>query len=49
MPRIERNAAGEDVRVDTEEFGCVTIEAPAASTKTKSKAACSEPGTDGEE
>lgn len=39
MARVEKNAAGEDVRVDTEEFGCVTIE-PA-----KSGAASAKPTT----
>lgn len=42
MARVEKNAAGEDVRVDTPEFGCIVIEA-AAPTKTKAKAAPSEP------
>lgn len=38
MARVEKNAAGKDVRVDTEAYGCVTIAAqsapasPAAST-----------------
>ena len=42
MARVEKNAAGEDVRVDTPEFGCLVIEA-APATKTKAKAAPSEP------
>lgn len=37
MPRVEKNAAGEDVRVDTPDFGCIVIEA-AAPAKSKSKA-----------
>lgn len=50
MARVEKNAAGEDVRVDTPEFGCITIEAAApapppatAPAKTKAKPAPSEP------
>lgn len=43
MARVEKNAAGEDVRVDTAEFGCFTVdpaaEAPAPKTKTKAKPA----------
>lgn len=42
MARVEKNAAGENVRVDTEEFGCVTIEAAkpgAASAKFTTKSA----------
>jgi hypothetical protein len=42
MARVEKNAAGEDVRVDTPAFGCITIEA-AAPTKSKAKPAASEP------
>lgn len=42
MARVEKNAAGEDVCVDTPEFGCIAIEA-AAPEKTKAKAATSEP------
>lgn len=38
MARVEKNAAGEDVRVDTPEFGCITI-APDPAPKTKAKAA----------
>lgn len=34
--RVEKNAAGEDVRVDTPEFGCITI-APEPTPKTKAK------------
>jgi hypothetical protein len=26
MARVEKNAAGEDVRVDTPEYGCIVIE-----------------------
>ena len=39
MARVEKNAAGEDVRVDTPEFGCITIaaETPDIATKTKAK------------
>lgn len=37
MARVEKNAAGEDVRVDTPEFGCIVIEAAAPATKTKAK------------
>lgn len=40
MARVEKNAAGEDVRVDTPEFGCIVIEA--APTKSKAKPADSE-------
>ena len=43
MARIEKNAAGEDVDVDTPEFGCFVIEASAPETKTKAKAAKGEP------
>lgn len=45
MARVEKNAAGEDVRVDTPDFGCITIEdaAPETAPKTKAKAAPSEP------
>jgi len=49
MPRIELNAAGEEVRVDTEAFGCVTIEAPAPALKTKAKPEAGEAVIDGEE
>lgn len=42
MARIEKNAAGEDVRVDTADFGCITI-APDPAPKTKAKAADSAP------
>lgn len=38
MARIEKNAAGEDVRVDTPAFGCIVIEAAAPEPKTKAKA-----------
>lgn len=37
MARVEKNAAGEDVRVDTPEFGCIVIEAAAPAPKTKAK------------
>ena len=43
MARIEKNAAGEDVRVDTADFGCIVIEAAAPEPKTKAKAAKSAP------
>ncbi len=36
MARVEKNAAGEDVRVDTPDFGCITVEATAP-TKPKAK------------
>lgn len=36
MARVEKNAAGEDVRVDTAEFGCITI-APEPTPKSKAK------------
>lgn len=50
MPRIELNAAGEEVRVDTEEFGCVTVEpATPKTTKAKAKPESGEAETDGEE
>lgn len=45
MARVEKNAAGEDVPVDTPEFGCIVIEAAApaetaepAAAKSKAKA-----------
>lgn len=47
MARVEKNAAGEDVRVDTAEFGCLVIEA-AAPAKTKAKPAPSEDEADTE-
>jgi hypothetical protein len=43
MARIEKNAAGEDVPVDTAEFGCIVIEAAAPTPQTKAKAAASKP------
>lgn len=45
MARVEKNAAGEDVRVDTPEFGCFTVEPekPAPATKTKAAAKAAEP------
>lgn len=48
MPRVEKNAAGEDVRVDTPEFGCIVIEAAAPEPKSKAKAAKCEPCADAE-
>lgn len=45
MARVEKNAAGEDVPVDTPEYGCIVIPAAAdpveepAASKTKAKAA----------
>lgn len=39
MARIEKNAAGEDVRVDTADFGCIVIDAVAPEPKTKAKPA----------
>lgn len=42
MARVEQNAEGEDVRVDTPEYGCITI-APEPAPKTKAKPAASEP------
>lgn len=37
MPRVDKTAAGEDVRVDTPEYGCFVIDEtkPAAAPKTK--------------
>jgi hypothetical protein len=50
MPRVEKNAAGEDVPVDTPEFGCIVIEptppAPATKTKAAAKAAAPEGETE---
>lgn len=45
MSRVEKNAAGEDVPVDTPEFGCFTIasEKPAAATKSKAAAKAAAP------
>jgi len=45
MARVEKNAAGEDVRVDTAEYGCIVIDDAASetATKTKAKAAKSAP------
>ena len=43
MARVEKNAAGEDVPVDTPEYGCIVIEAAAPEPKTKAKAAKGEP------
>lgn len=45
MARVEKNAEGEDVRVDTPEYGCITIPAaaPEPAPKSKAKAAESEP------
>ena len=51
MARVEKNAAGEDVRVDTPEFGCIVIEAaaePAKNTKAKAAPSVSEAPTEGE-
>lgn len=49
MHRVEKNAAGEDVRVDTPDFGCIVIEAAAApEPKSKAKAAKCEPCADAE-
>lgn len=42
MARVEKNAAGEDVRVDTADFGCIVIDpaaAPEPAPKTKAKPA----------
>jgi len=48
MARVEKNAAGEDVRVDTPEFGCFTIKpekpAPADKPKPAAKAAATDEG-----
>lgn len=39
MARVEKNAAGEDVRVDTPEYGCIVIEdAKPAAPKNKAAA-----------
>lgn len=39
MARVEKNAAGKDVRVDTAEFGCIVIkETTPAAQKTKAAA-----------
>ena len=45
MSRVEKNAAGEDVRVDTADYGCIVIEPtpPATATKTKAAAKAAEP------
>lgn len=40
MPRIEKNAAGEDVDVSSPAFGCKTVEHAKPATKSKTK-----PGT----
>ncbi len=51
MARVEKNAAGKDVRVDTADFGCIVIEAaaePAQKTKAKAAASVSEAPTEGE-
>ena len=32
MARVEKNAAGEDVPVDTPEYGCIVIDAAAVET-----------------
>ena len=51
MARVQKNAAGEDVRVDTPAYGCKTVEhakpAPAETkSTTKSKAKAEEPSAD---
>ena len=47
MARIQKNAAGEDVPVDTPEFGCITI-APEPAPKIKAKPVADAPATDTE-
>lgn len=39
MSRIEKNAAGEDVNVNTPEYGCTTIEHKVAKPQSKNKKA----------
>jgi hypothetical protein len=39
MARVEKNADGEDVRVDTAEYGCIVIEPTKAAAPAKTKAA----------
>lgn len=46
MARVEKNAAGEDVRVDTAAFGCIVIEA-AAPTPAPDPAPKAKPATRG--
>ncbi len=50
MSRVEKNAAGEDVPVDTPEYGCFTYgsEKPAAATKTKAATKAAAPEGDTE-
>lgn len=49
MPRVEKNAAGEDVRVDTPEFGCIVIEETKPAPATKTKPGAKAPADEGEE
>lgn len=46
MARTEKNAAGEDVRVDTPEFGCITI-APEPAPKPKAAKSAPEAAEEG--
>ncbi len=47
MARVEKNAAGEDVCVDTPEFGCIVIEAVTPA-KSKAKPVADEPAAEPE-
>jgi hypothetical protein len=48
MARVEKNAAGEDVCVDTPDFGCIVIEETKPATPAKTKAAAkAEPDEEG--
>jgi hypothetical protein len=49
MARVEKNAAGEDVRVDTPEFGCVVITETKPEPTTKPKPGAKAPADEGEE
>lgn len=48
MSRVEKNAAGEDVPVDTPAFGCIVIEAAKPKTP-KTKPGAKAPADEGEE
>lgn len=47
MSRVEKNAAGEDVPVDTPEFGCIVIEETKPAAPKSKAAAKDEPEEEG--